>query len=124
MDEEKQRIIRAGGFVKDGRINSNLNLSRAIGDLDYKKNSQWPKTEQIIIALPEVTKINLTPEDEYILIGCDGIFENKSNDSIIANISQKFVKGLSLPNTIEELLSDTLAPDTMSFLFFSFSHFS
>ena len=34
---EKDRIIKAGGFVSDGRVNANLNLSRAIGDLEYKK---------------------------------------------------------------------------------------
>lgn len=28
----------AGGFVSEGRINGNLNLSRAIGDLEYKRN--------------------------------------------------------------------------------------
>ena len=33
---EKKRITRAGGFVTDGRVNGNLNLSRALGDLEYK----------------------------------------------------------------------------------------
>lgn len=38
-EKERERIIKAGGYVTDGRINGNLNLSRAIGDLEYKKNS-------------------------------------------------------------------------------------
>lgn len=36
---EKDRIIKAGGFVSEGRVNANLNLSRALGDLEYKKVS-------------------------------------------------------------------------------------
>lgn len=35
---EKKRITEAGGYVSEGWVNDNLNLSRAIGDLEYKKN--------------------------------------------------------------------------------------
>jgi protein phosphatase 1G len=37
-DEEK-RINEAGGFVTEGRVNGCLNLSRAIGDMNYKQVS-------------------------------------------------------------------------------------
>ena len=33
---EKKRIMEAGGFVTEGRVNGNLNLSRALGDMEYK----------------------------------------------------------------------------------------
>lgn len=33
---EKNRITKAGGEVWEGRVNGNLNLSRAIGDMEYK----------------------------------------------------------------------------------------
>ena len=38
LEAEKKRITNAGGYVSEGRVNDNLNLSRAIGDLEYKKN--------------------------------------------------------------------------------------
>jgi serine/threonine protein phosphatase PrpC len=39
--KERTRIYKAGSTVNvEGRIDGNLNLSRAIGDLEYKKNKK------------------------------------------------------------------------------------
>ena len=42
---EKMRINKAGGYVSEGRVNDNLNLTRAIGDLEYKKNKKLKPEE-------------------------------------------------------------------------------
>lgn len=36
---EKTRIERAGGVIMNGRVNGGLNLTRAIGDFEYKCNN-------------------------------------------------------------------------------------
>lgn len=59
LECEKERIKNAGGFITDGRINGNLNLSRAIGDLEYKKNKDLKVNEQLIIADPDVKKFKI-----------------------------------------------------------------
>jgi len=33
------RIIKAGGSVTMGRVNGNINLSRAFGDFEFKNNT-------------------------------------------------------------------------------------
>lgn len=79
LDIEKERIKNAGGFITEGRINGNLNLSRALGDLEYKKNKDLKVDEQLIIALPDVKSYKVDDTVEFVLMGCDGIYEIKTN---------------------------------------------
>lgn len=83
-DEEKQRIEAAGGTVSHAggvpRVNGNLNLSRAIGDLKYKTNKDLPVEAQIITAHPDVRVFELSSEDQFFLLACDGVWDVLSNE--------------------------------------------
>ena len=54
-DLEKKRIYQAGGYVTDGRVNGNLNLSRALGDMEYKSQKDRDRDCQLIISKPDIT---------------------------------------------------------------------
>lgn len=71
---EKARISAAGGFVDFGRVNGNLALSRAIGDFEFKKSAELSPEQQIVTAYPDVTVHDLTDDDEFLVIACDGMF--------------------------------------------------
>ena len=70
---EKARISAAGGFVDFGRVNGNLALSRAIGDFEFKKSAELSPEQQIVTAYPDVTVHELTDDDEFLVIACDGL---------------------------------------------------
>lgn len=70
--DEKNRITAAGGFVDFGRVNGNLALSRAIGDFEFKKSAELSPENQIVTAFPDVEQHDLTDEDEFLVLACDG----------------------------------------------------
>jgi len=53
-------------------LSGNLAPSRALGDFDFKQNSSLSPEAQIITADPEVTCHEMTEEDEFLVLACDG----------------------------------------------------
>lgn len=50
----------------------NLALSRALGDFEFKKNYSLIPEKQIITADPDITVHDITDEDEFLVLACDG----------------------------------------------------
>jgi len=73
--EELRRIEAAGGFVEEGRVRGILSLSRALGDLEYKLNKKIGVEAQMITCVPEIKKVELTSDDKFLIIACDGIWD-------------------------------------------------
>jgi len=67
MMKEKERILRSGGAVENGRINGVLEVSRAFGDITLKKFG--------VLVTPEFMKFSRdTEKDHFLLIACDGFW--------------------------------------------------
>ncbi len=66
--DEFERIKNAGGFVRDNRVGGTLAVSRAFGDFVLKSVG--------LIATPEIEHTEIQPEDEFLILTCDGIFES------------------------------------------------
>merc|ERR1712187_872172 len=95
QEREKARIEAAGGYLVDSpggaRVNGNLNLSRAIGDLEYKKRDDLSPEEQIICSTPDIIIEKLTPEDEFVILACDGIWDVMKNQEVCDFIRPKLM---------------------------------
>jgi protein phosphatase 1G len=85
---ENKRIYAATGFVRNGRVCDNLNLSRALGDFNYKDFSR-PAAERIISCVPDMTVTTLQADDEFLLLGCDGIWEKYDRQEVTSYIRRK-----------------------------------
>lgn len=115
LESERKRILKAGGSVDEGRVEGNLNLSRALGDLRYKTNSSLKPQEQMITADPEVRIEKLTSDYDFIIMGCDGVYETKSNQQIIDFFAEQFKSPTqpALKTAVEKFLDSNLSPDYM-----------
>ncbi|KAL3681364.1 hypothetical protein R1sor_024320 [Riccia sorocarpa] len=99
---EIKRVKEAGAWVSHGRLCATLSVSRAFGDIGFKTQKQrmldegvrdrrWTKvfTQKLnmdgvwLDATPEVKRIELQKEDEFIIIASDGLWDSfKSNDAV------------------------------------------
>ena len=73
--KEKERIIKQGGIIFNGRIYGQLMLSRCFGD--------WSIKEYGVIVLPHVARIELTSDDLYLILATDGVWDVLSDDDIV-----------------------------------------
>ncbi|XP_038987850.1 uncharacterized protein LOC103718236 isoform X3 [Phoenix dactylifera] len=78
-EDERSRVEAAGGYVLEWagvlRINGELAVSRAIGDVPFKNYG--------VISTPEVTDWqSLTSNDSYLIAASDGIFEKMTTQEV------------------------------------------
>ncbi|XP_043687141.1 probable protein phosphatase 2C 57 isoform X2 [Telopea speciosissima] len=71
--KERKRIEASGGHVYDGYLNGQLNIARALGDwhMEGLKSGEGGP----LSAEPELMSTNLTVEDEFLIMGCDGLWD-------------------------------------------------
>ena len=88
-ENEKKRIIENGGSVYySGNIiqrmkPGKLSVSRAFGDVNVK-NEEFGGKKNVLIAIPDITKISLSENKiDFLIMGCDGIFEYLNNEECI-----------------------------------------
>jgi protein phosphatase 2C family protein 2/3 len=81
--DESQRIYAANSFIEGSRVNGMLALSRALGDFDYKCNTTKRPRDQAVTAFPEIRCHMMTPDTEFLLLACDGIWDVLSSQEAI-----------------------------------------
>lgn len=109
---EKARINAAGGFVDFGRVNGNLALSRAIGDFEFKKSAELSPEQQIVTAFPDVTVHEITDDDEFLVVACDGIWDCQSSQAVVEFVRRGIVAKQDLSKICENMMDNCLASNS------------
>ncbi|KAK3179837.1 Protein phosphatase 2C 2 [Lecanicillium sp. MT-2017a] len=112
LEGEKARITAAGGFVDFGRVNGNLALSRAIGDFEFKKVAELPPESQIVTAFPDVEEHELTDEDEFLVLACDGIWDCQSSQAVVEFVRRGIAAKQELEKICENMMDNCLASNS------------
>ncbi|KAG6734124.1 hypothetical protein I3842_01G257400 [Carya illinoinensis] len=110
LEIEKDRILKAGGFIQYGRVNGSLNLARAIGDVEFKQNKHMPAEKQIITAFPDITTVELCDDDEFLVLACDGIWDCLSSQQLVDYVREQLKTESTLSVICERVFDRCLAP--------------
>ncbi|KAJ1435479.1 hypothetical protein SESBI_04990 [Sesbania bispinosa] len=73
--KERMRIESMGGFIDDGYLNGQLGVTRALGDWHLEGMKEMSGSGGPLSAEPELKLMTLTKEDEFLIIGSDGIWD-------------------------------------------------
>lgn len=106
---EKARIVAAGGQVEFGRINKNLALSRAIGDFAFKQSAELAPEQQIVIALPDVIIHDISSNDEFLVIACDGIWDCRSSQEVVEFVRRGIADKQELSDICENIMNNCIS---------------
>ena len=126
-DIEKERITKAGGKIyqtpslwplyQNGKeieipwrvLPGRLSVSRTFGDIEAK-DEKFGGNKNVVVALPDITEIELDENFNLIVLGCDGIFDVLSNEEILECIKivlkEKNINEINEDINISELCGD------------------
>lgn len=107
--QERRRVEELGGSIVDGYLNG-LSVTRALGDWELKLplGSASP-----LIAEPEVQQIELTEEDEFMIMGCDGIWDVMTSQNAVTLVRQWLRRHDDPQQCARELVAEALRRHTL-----------
>ena len=123
LKSEYDRIVKSGGHILNNRIEGKLNLTRAIGDLAFKNNKNLKFYDQSVTSYPEINKIKNLEGIEFIIMGCDGLWDCVKPQKLCESISKKLKQGDSiadfkLSDIIGDIFDQILSKTNNSKIFF------
>ena len=114
LKSEYERITKCGGHIINNRIEGKLNLTRAIGDLEFKESPNLKCYDQSVIASPEITKIKNIEGIEFIIMGCDGLWDCVEPQKLCETISRRIKENVKLSDIIGDIFDTILSKSNNS----------
>ncbi|KAI8456982.1 protein phosphatase [Phakopsora pachyrhizi] len=102
--KEAQRIMDAGGFVMNNRVNGVLAVTRSLGDSSMK---------EFVVGSPYTTETTLGNDDQFLIIACDGLWdvcEDQDAVNLISEVSDpQEASRILLDHALSQFSTDNLS---------------
>jgi serine/threonine protein phosphatase PrpC len=66
-------------LTKNHLNQSELAMSRSLGDFEFKANKELPSDQQAVIAIPEFVTRERSERDALLIVACDGVWDVLTN---------------------------------------------
>ncbi|XP_030460024.2 probable protein phosphatase 2C 67 isoform X1 [Syzygium oleosum] len=98
---ERTRIQKAGGVVSsNGRLQGRLEVSRAFGDRQFKKVG--------VVATPDIHSFDLTGREQFIILGCDGLWGVFGTSDAVEFVRTLLKEGLTVTAVARRLVREAV----------------
>jgi len=98
---EIETVLQDGKRFQLARVDGQIAVSRAIGDGDFK-DGDGPPESQAITCVPDVFEREVKPNDQFLVLACDGLWDVMENQEVVDFINKLLSKAKTVT---DELLS-------------------
>ncbi|KAL7221838.1 hypothetical protein ACSBR1_023725 [Camellia fascicularis] len=107
-NNERMRIESLGGFIDDGYLNGQLGVTRALGDWHINGLKEISGRGGPLSAEPELKLATLTKEDEFLIIGSDGIWDVFRSQNAVDFARRKLQKHNDVKLCCKEIVEEAI----------------
>jgi protein phosphatase 2C family protein 2/3 len=100
--KELSRINQKGGRVVNGRVNGLLAVARSLGDKEMKIG----KNKGPVTPYPEISKVEITSDDEFIILASDGLYDVFSSQEAVNFVHSHLQHHQDLNVIVEKLVRE------------------
>lgn len=121
--KERRRIESLGGYVDDGYLNGQLGVTRALGDWHLEGLKDEGERGGPLSAEPELKLTTLTKDDEFLIIGSDGIWDVFTNQNAVDFARRKLQEHNDVKLCCNEIVEEAIkrgATDNLTLVMVSF----
>ncbi|KAJ6331951.1 hypothetical protein OIU76_010349 [Salix suchowensis] len=121
--KKRTRIESLGGFIDDGYLNGQLGVTRALGDWHLEGMKKTGDKSGPLSAEPELKLVTLTKEDEFLIIGSDGIWDVYSNQNAVDFVRKRLQEHNDVKQCCREMVGEAIrrqATDNLTVVIVSF----
>ncbi|KAL4589857.1 hypothetical protein LXL04_002768 [Taraxacum kok-saghyz] len=106
--KERTRVESLGGFIEDGYLNGQIGVTRAIGNFHIKGLKGIGGNCGPLSAEPEIKMMTLTHEDEFLIIGSDGIWDVFRNQNAVDFVRRRLQEHNDVKRCCKEMVEEAL----------------